>query len=88
MLYEILSGAIMMACFVAGLFFFKFWRKTNDKLFFMFALAFWMLSLERMVLGYLGTAQEVTPRIYFIRLSAFALILGAIIIKNRESSEE
>lgn len=84
MMYEIISGALMMACFVVGLFFLKFWQKTHDRLFAMFAAAFWILSLERLVLGTLGTSNEADIRIYFLRLLAFVLILIAIINKNRE----
>jgi len=86
-MYEIISGAIMMACLTAGFFFFKFWRKTTDVLFLMFAAAFWILSLERLVLGYIGTQNEPNPEIYLIRLSAFILILLAIIQKNHESTK-
>jgi uncharacterized membrane protein len=86
-MYELISGAIMMACFVSGIFFIKFWKKTQDKLFLMFAAAFWILSLERLVLGYLGTQQELGPKIYLIRLTAFVLILVAIVQKNRESEK-
>lgn len=83
-MYELLSGALMLSCFVASLFFYKFWKKTHDKLFIMFSAAFAMLSFERFVLGYLGT-REVFTSVYLIRLCAFILILMAIIHKNRES---
>ncbi len=86
-MYPLLSGAIMMACFVSGIFFFKFWKKTRDRLFVMFACAFWILSLERLVLGYIGTHHEMGTTIYLIRLTAFVLILIAIVQKNRESEK-
>ncbi len=86
-MYEIISGAIMMACLVAGFFFFRFWKKTSDGLFLMFAAAFWILSIERLILGFIGNENEPNPEIYLIRLSAFVLILLAIIQKNQESSE-
>lgn len=86
-MYEILSGAIMMACLTAGFFFFRFWKKTSDVLFLMFAAAFWILALERLILGFLGNQNEPNPEIYTIRLSAFVLILLAIVQKNHESSE-
>jgi hypothetical protein len=88
MMYEIISGALMMACFVVGLFFLKFWKKTHDRLFFMFAIAFFLLSAERLVLGYIGVRHEFGHSVYLIRLSAFIMILVAIIQKNRESSEK
>lgn len=85
MMYELISGALMMACLVVGIFFNQFWRKTHDRLFLIFAWAFWMLSMERMVLGYIGSHNEPSPLIYLIRLSAFLLIVIAIVNKNRES---
>lgn len=85
MMYHFISGAIMMACLVAGFFFFRFWKKTSDSLFKMFASAFWLLAVERMVLSYLGANNEPRAEIYLIRLSAFLLILIAIIRKNRNA---
>jgi hypothetical protein len=87
-MYELVSGAIMMACLVAGFFFFRFWKKTSDVLFLMFAAAFWILALERLILGFIGTENEPNPEIYTIRLSAFILILLAIVQKNHEGSEQ
>lgn len=83
MMYHFVSGAIMMACLVAGFFFFRFWKKTSDSLFIYFASAFWLLAVERIVLSYVGANHEPRPEIYLIRLSAFLLILFAIIRKNR-----
>lgn len=85
MLYEVFSGALMICCLVAGLFFLKFWKKTHDSLFIKFAWAFFLLSFERLVLGYLGSANEPSELVYLIRLAAFMMIIYAIISKNRES---
>ncbi|MES2526968.1 MAG: DUF5985 family protein [Bdellovibrionota bacterium] len=84
-MYQFLSGAIMLACLTAGYFFFRFYRKTTDSFFLWFANAFWMLALERAVLGWVGREQEPQPEIYLIRLTAFLLILMAIIRKNRNA---
>lgn len=84
-MYHFLSGGIMVACLTAGFFFYRFKKKTNDPLFSMFAFAFWILALERVVLEFIGTAQEPKPEIYLIRLSAFLLILFAIVRKNRNA---
>ncbi len=84
-MYQFLSGAIMLSCLTAGFFFLRFYRKTSDSFFQWFAFAFWMLALERAVLGYIGTKHEPQPEIYLIRLSAFLLILMAIIRKNRNA---
>lgn len=85
MIYHFVSGGIMMACFAAGFFFFRFWKKTSDQLFIMFAVAFWLLAVERIMLSYVGANNEPRPEIYLIRLSAFLVILYAIIKKNRNA---
>lgn len=85
MIYEILSGALMMSCLVTGFFFIRFWKKTYDRLFLIFSFSFFLLALERLVLGYMGTRNEPRPEIYCIRLAAFIMILIAIIDKNRKS---
>lgn len=88
MIYEVISGALMVCCFVAGLFFLKFWKKTHDRLFMLFSLSFFLLSFERLLLGYLGATNEPMPMVYLIRLIAFLLIIFAIINKNKETSRE
>jgi hypothetical protein len=78
----LIIGAITMGCAVAGLFFFKFWRETRDRLFAMFALAFWVLSLNYLFLPPIGEADEFVPAHYTVRAFAFLLILVAIADKN------
>ena len=87
MLYRTLSGVFMMACFMAGVFFLKFWRKTKDKLFLYFSFSFFLLTVERILLGIFGSIQEPKPQIYLIRLGAFLLIIYAIIHKNKETNQ-
>ena len=43
-------GVIAMASWIAGLFFLRFWRETRDRLFLIFAIAFWLLGLTRFAL--------------------------------------
>jgi hypothetical protein len=78
-----LYGASAMGCTGVGLFFFRFWRRSFDRLFLLFALAFWLLALDRTVLGLVSFATEWRPYVFFIRLGAFALIIYAIVEKNR-----
>jgi hypothetical protein len=79
----ILSGAIMMAYFVAGLFFIRFWQQTKDRLFVMFALAFWLLCVNYLLQPpALDQGYEVATRHYAIRFVAFLIILLGIIDKN------
>ena len=70
---------------VAGLFFFRFWRETHDRLFAFFGTAFWLLALSWTLLGLFSPAEEMRPYIYAIRLVAFLLIIVGIIDKNRAS---
>lgn len=76
-----LYGVIFSAALTAAFFFFDFWRKTKDQLFLLFALAFVLFGVERIVLAFMSTGSEY--RVYLIRLAAFILILVAIIRKNR-----
>lgn len=81
-LQEFMNGILVTACFVAGLFFLRFWRRTRDRLFLIFATAFWMLGLNWLALAF-TTRDEVQTRWYVVRLAAFLLILAAVIDKNR-----
>ena len=80
---QFLSGAIMMACWTAGLFFMRFWRSTRDRFFGLFALSFWLLALERIILALLDPVDETRTYVYLIRSLAFAVIVLAIVDKNR-----
>ena len=81
-IYEFMLGGLVMGCFVAGLFFLRFWRKTRDRLFAIFAIAFWLLGVNWLALAF--TKQDEVKTIYYaVRLVAFVLILYAIIDKNR-----
>lgn len=82
-----LSGAIFTACLVIAAFFLRFWRQTRDRFFILFAIAFGILAVERVVLIALSPANEVTPYAYLIRLLAFLTIIVAIIDKNRAKPE-
>lgn len=76
-------GAIGMGFAVASLFFLRFRRDTGDRLFGLFALAFFVLALNR--IGLVLTAQHEVKGdyLYWVRLVAFVLILAAIMDKNR-----
>ncbi len=82
---QFMWGAIAMACATAGLFFLRFWRKTGDRLFAIFAVAFWMLGVHWFVLAWTNQHDEVHVGLYVMRVLAFLLILFAIVDKNRAS---
>ena len=81
---DVLSGAIVLGFFVIGLFFVRFWRDSKDRLFAYFALAFWILALERVALIYFGAQQEASPVLYLARVLAFAILAFGILDKNRK----
>jgi hypothetical protein len=76
-----LQGAIAMCFALAGLFFFRFWRDTLDRLFLLFALSFWLQALTRVGLSLVGQSEERTYW-YLVRLLAFVLIVVAIALKS------
>lgn len=82
---QFLWGALAMACFVAGVFFQRYWVLSRDRLFLFFWLAFWVLALHWIGLGLVNPPQETRHYLYVVRFLAFALILAAIIDKNRSS---
>ena len=79
-----LAGALVTASWVAGLLFLRYFRETRDRLFLTFALAFWVLSLNWLVLAVAHPSDEQRHYYYFIRLAAFLLIIWGIIVKNRQ----
>jgi hypothetical protein len=82
-----LSGAMMLACLAIGLYFLKFWRRTGDRFFLLFALGFFVLGLNRIAILMLTELQEATATVFYIvRLCAYVLLLIAIIDKNRSSN--
>ena len=88
---QFMSGGIMLGCLACGFFFLRFWQKTRDSLFAVFAAAFWILAVERVFL--LATVNPVDPSgihelrgyVYWFRFVAFSLIISAIVMKNRKA---
>jgi hypothetical protein len=82
-MYQIMEGALAMGLAVAGLFFVRFWRKTRDRLFALFALSFFVMAANRVQLSLSSLRGLRGDHFYWVRLLAFALILAAILDKNR-----
>lgn len=78
-----LSGAVMLGAAAIGLVFLRSWKRTSDRLFLLFALAFWLLSLERWLLLLVPPENEIRSWVYLTRLAAFVVIIVAVIDKNR-----
>jgi len=85
MLNDFLSGGCLAVFLAIGWFFVRFWKKTRDRFFLWFAVAFWFLGLERVVLLIVRPENELRPAVYLIRLACFILIAVAIYDKNRRN---
>jgi uncharacterized membrane protein YcjF (UPF0283 family) len=84
---QFMQGALVMACAAIGLFFLRFWRKTHDRLFACFCVAFWLLGINWLTLAF-SNADELHAELYSIRLLAFIVILLGIWDKNRHQTSD
>ena len=80
---QLLLGAIAITNLIIGLFFLRFWKKTRDRFFLFFAVAFVLEGINRVLLGLSQGSNENEPIFYLVRLLSFVLILIAIVDKNR-----
>ncbi|MBI4205999.1 MAG: hypothetical protein HY527_13340 [Betaproteobacteria bacterium] len=84
---EFLSGAVTLAYLIAALFFLRFWRKTADRLFLVFTVAFVLFALNQGLAHMLAVYHEPSSFIYALRVLGFVLILIAIVDKNVSSGK-
>ena len=82
---QLLLGGVITCCLMIGLFFCRFYVRTHDRLLLIFAIAFWLLGLNWLVLAFLHD-DEIRTLLYVVRLGAFVLILVGILDKNRQTS--
>lgn len=80
---DLINGGTLVAAAVIALFFFRYWSATRDRLYLMFGAAFATFAVSRGILSFLDEGDENRLFVYALRLLAFALILAAIIDKNR-----
>lgn len=80
---EFIAGATAMASLAVGWNFLRFFRSTDDRLFLIFSIAFFVFAANRVILSALDEGHEATTYVYMSRLLGFVLILIAIIDKNR-----
>ena len=81
-LLEFLAGGVTIAYLVGAAFFLRFWRKTGDRLFASFALAFVVLAFARLFVSLVGDEDERTTLAYTLRVVAHLVIVYAIVGKN------
>jgi Family of unknown function (DUF5985) len=83
---DLINGGTTVAALVVALFFLRYWRQTDDRLFLMFSAGFFTFAVSRLILALLPEDDEGRVFIYTLRLLAFALILAAIVDKNRTAA--
>jgi len=79
---QFLYGMNTMGFLVAGLFFWRFWRKSADSLFIAFSAAFVLFALDQI---FHAGAMEPTSSygwFFFFRLAGFGLLIYAVLRKN------
>jgi hypothetical protein len=82
LLASFLSGLITMGFVIAALFFFRFWKRTQDGLFAIFGFAFLLLALNQALIGLSDVSGEERSLLYLPRLAAFGLLIVAVVTKN------
>lgn len=87
---DFVSGMVTAGFLVSALFFLKFWRRSGDPLFVMFAAAFAILALDQALVTFFNflaftSIKEEQAWAYLLRLAAFVLLAVAIIVKNTAS---
>jgi hypothetical protein len=76
-------GLNVMAAVVVALFFLRFWRKTRDRLFVIFSIAFLLLAANWLLVAVSGAAEDKVALFYVLRLLAFIAIIVGVVDKNR-----
>jgi uncharacterized membrane protein HdeD (DUF308 family) len=77
-----LHGMVTMGFIIAGLLFIRFWRRTKDRLFLVFALAFSLLSVNQVFISLPSSPNPNESWEFLPRLGAFSLLILAILTKN------
>ena len=77
-----ISGLTTMGYFIAGLFFFRFWRRTSDLLFAYFGVSFVLLATSQALSVITFMPRDDQSWIYLLRLAAFMLLIAGIVSKN------
>jgi uncharacterized membrane protein HdeD (DUF308 family) len=78
-----LCGAIAMASVVAGMFFLRFWQRSRDRFFMLFALSFFVEGANRIALALSERPNEGSPLVYGVRMLSYLLIIAAVVDRNR-----
>ena len=80
---DFLAGVATCGSWGIAVFFFRFWTDTRDRFFALFAIAFFILSINWLLVAAVDPRTESRPFFYLLRLAAFGLIILAVLEKNR-----
>ncbi|HEY4367529.1 MAG TPA: DUF5985 family protein [Steroidobacteraceae bacterium] len=83
MIEGFLLGVIVASSLTAGAFFIRFWKQTRDPLFLGFGVAFIIEGINRFAFLFLDHPHQGGPVLFAVRLFSYAVILAAIVNKNR-----
>jgi hypothetical protein len=78
------AGLNSMGFVLAGVFFFRFWSRTREKLFGIFGISFLLLAANEVLRIAIGLPEEQLFWAYLLRVIAFSLLITAITAKNLE----
>jgi hypothetical protein len=81
---DFLAGAVTMGFAIAAACFARFWRKTRDHLFLLFALAFGLFAGNQLLTTMVAADDERVGYAYLLRVIGYVLILVGILAKNME----
>jgi hypothetical protein len=79
---QMMRGGCAVASIVIALFFCRFWRRSGDRLFALFALGFTALAVNWIGLAMVAPLSEARAWFFIARLAAFLLFLTGILEKN------
>lgn len=79
-----MAGLLTMGYAVTALFFLRYWKRSGERLFVFFAIAFALLAVQRLGLAFLTIIDA--DWLYALRLLAFLLLLAGILEKNRSAT--
>jgi hypothetical protein len=67
----VLNAIAATSSLFAGVLFLRFWRETLDRLFAWFAIAFWMFTVNFLLLALVSATDETRLDAYLPRLAGF-----------------
>ena len=86
-MFDFLSGLVTGGFLIAAVFFFRFWKRTEDSLFAIFGISFVLFALNQGATLWANSPQDDQGAVYLLRLTGFVLLLIAIAVKNFKKPE-